>query len=46
VKEAALGLVVVKQQLLVHAGASGDLLNASPRKAAPRELLAGGGADP
>lgn|SRR5262245_9033515 len=41
-EESALGVVVVEQQLLVDARASGDLLNSRPCKASPSELVARG----
>ena len=45
-KEPALGVVVVEQQLFVDAGATDDLLHARAREAASCELFAGNRDDP
>jgi hypothetical protein len=45
-KQPALGMEVVEQQLLVDAGPPDDLLDTRAREAPPGELFAGGGDDP
>ena len=45
-EQAAFGVEVVKQQLLVHTGAPGDLIHARAVEPAMRELLSGRRDDP